>query len=191
MNPGYQKDVKPEQGMSYELGAEQKVSDKYNTKLTLYYQNIDDYINFEHTYPFFIYNVDKVNVWGAEWENVYNLDNSNRLIFNYTNQHTKQEGTDQSEFDYSPRHKIALAYQYDAKPWQVRYTVNYTGNQKASYGKVTLSSYTIHNLAVVRELDPERTLSLYVDNLFDKDYVEQYGYPMQGRSYYVSLTQKL
>ena len=203
-NLGYQKELKPEKGMSYELGAEQKVSDKFNTKVTVYYQDIDDYINFEHNWPLPCYNIDNARVWGAEWENVYRMDDHNRLILNYTNQHTKKTGATQSnaglpwQFDDTPRHKVALAYQYDAKPWQFRYNINYTSEQTKQVGgwtanpnPATIGGYAIHNLSVVRELDADRTLSLYVDNLLDKDYVEQYGYPMQGRSYYVSLTQKL
>lgn len=198
-NPGYQRQIKPEKGYSYETGIEQHISDKYSTKVTLYYQDIDDYINFQHSFPFFCYNVDQAKVWGAEWENVYKLNESNRIILNYTNQHTAKEGairTDAgliNELDYSPRHKASLAYQYDAKPWQVRYSVNFTGQQKAWENNAvnTIGSYTIHNLAIVRALDKTRSLSFYVDNIFAKQYIEEIGYPMPGRSYYVSLTQKI
>ncbi|MDF2875497.1 MAG: iron complex outerrane recepter protein [Sporomusa sp.] len=199
-NPGYHKQIKPEKGYSYEIGAEQKISDKYNTKATLYYQDIDDYINFQHVNPFWCYNIDKVKVWGAEWENVYKFDEINKVMFNYTNQHTDKVGSSLTnaglagELDYRPQHKAMLAYHYDNKPWQVRYSINFTSSQKAFYNNTTLREigcYTTHNLAVVRELDKTRTVSLYVDNIFDKQYVEQIGYPMPGRSYYVSLTQKI
>lgn len=199
-NPGYHKQIKPEKGYSYEIGAEQKVSDKYNTKATLYYQDINDYINFQHVNPFWCYNIDNVKVWGAEWENVYKFDESSKVMFNYTNQHTDKAGTSLTnaglagELDYRPRHKAMLAYHYDAKPWQVRYSINFTSSQKALYNNTTLreiGSYTTHNLAVVRELDKTRNVSFYIDNIFDKQYVEQIGYPLTGRSYYVSLTQKI
>ncbi len=200
-SPGYHKQLKPEQGYSYEIGVEQKVSAKYNTKLTLYRQNINDYINFQHVNPFWCYNIDKVKVWGAEWENVYKLNDRNTLTFNYTNQHTAKVGTGNTnagmagELDFRPQHKASLAYYYDAKPWQLRYSINFTSSQKGlynnnqSYGQI--GGYTTHNLAIVRELDKTRTVSLYVDNIFDKQYVEQIGYPLPGRSYYVSLTQKI
>ncbi|WP_169716782.1 TonB-dependent receptor [Sporomusa acidovorans] len=199
INPGYRQQIKPEKGYSYETGVEQTVSDKYSTKVTLYYQDIEDYINFQHEFPFFCYNIDKARVWGAEWENVFKLDDKNKLILNYTNEHTAKEGATRTDagmtdaLDYRPLHKASLAYQYDAKPWQVRYSVNFTGQQKALYKNTvhTIGSYTIHNLAVVRELDKTRSISLYVDNIFDKRYVEQIGYPMPGRAYYVSLTQKI
>lgn len=127
------------------------------------------------------------------------MDDSNRIILNYTNQHTSKSGAIRpdagmvNELDYSPQHKASLAYQYDARPWQVRYSVNFTGQQKAWYNSAvsTISSYTVHNLAIVRELDKTRNISFYVDNIFDKQYVEQLGYPMPGRAYYVSLTQKI
>ena len=198
-NPGYQRQIKPEQGYSYEIGAQQKVSEKYNTKVTLYYQDINDYINFQHAFPFYCYNIDKVKVWGAEWENVYKLNEENKIMFNYTNQHTSKIGATRpdagmtGELDYRPMHKASLAYQYDTKPWQVRYSINFTGQQKALYNNTIneIGSYTTHNLAIIRELDKTRNVSFYVDNIFDKQYVEQIGYPMTGRSYYVSLTQKI
>lgn len=200
-NPGYQQQIKPEKGISYETGVEKKVSDKYSTKVTLYYQDIDDYINFQHAYPYFCYNIDKAKVWGAEWENVFKLDDTNKLILNYTNQHTEKVGATRTdagmagELDYRPRHKASLSYQYDAKPWQVRYSVNFIGQQKAVNTNTnavdTIGSYTIHNLAIVREVDKTRSIGFYVDNIFDKQYVEQIGYPMPGRAYYVSLTQKI
>jgi len=198
-NPGYQQQVKPEKGYSYETGFEQKVSDKYNTKVTLFYQDISDYINFQHAFPYFCYNVDKVKVWGAEWENVFKMDESNSLILNYTNQHTKKVGATRTDagmtdaLDYRPLHKASLAYQYDAKPWQVRYSINFIGDQKALYNNTvnSIGSYTIHNLAVVRELDKTKSISLYVDNIFDKQYVEEIGYPMPGRSYYINFTYKI
>ena len=99
------------------------------------------------------------------------------------------------EFDFRPRHKVSLGYQYDAKPWQLRYNINFVSSQQGLYNnnnsRGEIGGYTTHNLAVVRELDKSRTISLYVDNIFDKQYVEQIGYPMPGRSYYVSLTQKI
>lgn len=45
--------------------------------------------------------------------------------------------------------------------------------------------------SLVRELGKGRSCTLAVDNLFDKYYVEQYDYSMQGRVFSISLTQKL
>ena len=98
------------------------------------------------------------------------------------------------ELDYQPRHKIALSYLYDAKTWQVRYTANYVSSQldgMFQQGAVMhIGGYMIHNIAVTRNLDEKSDVTLYVDNLFDKNYVEQYGYPMVGRLVSVAYKQR-
>ncbi|HWR40447.1 MAG TPA: TonB-dependent receptor [Patescibacteria group bacterium] len=198
-NPGYRQALKPEQGMGYEVGVEHRFSPKYTSKVTFFYQDIKDYINFQHSYPYYCYNVDQVKVWGAEWENIYKMDAHHKLSLNYTNQHTAKVGASRNdaglmgELDYRPRHKVALAYEYDAKPWQIRYTINAVSSQKALYNNTAtdIGGYTVHNLSITREMGKERTLSFYIDNLFDKKYVEQINYPLPGRAYYVSLIQKI
>ncbi|MCE5284607.1 MAG: TonB-dependent receptor [Pelosinus sp.] len=200
-NPSYHQDIKPEKGMNYELGTEHRFNDRYTSKITFYYQDISDYLNFQHAYPFFCYNINQVNVWGAEWENSFTLSKVSKAFLNYTNQHTKKAGVAASdlmglsnELDYQPRHKIALSYLYDAKPWQVRYTANYVSSQlDGMYQKgavMHIGGYTVHNIAVTRNLDAKREVTLYVDNLFDKSYAEQAGYPMVGRLVSMVYTSK-
>jgi len=196
-------DLKPEKGWNYELGVEKKLSQRYITKLTGFYQDITDYINFTHQYPYSCYNISDATIWGFEWENTYKLDDKSKLLLNYTNQHTKKEGVVagdnlglKGELDYRPEHKITLGYQLDIDAWQLRYTMDYTGRQKANYpygstSQVEIGGYVLHNLSVVRNLGSGRTVALTVDNLFDKQYVEQYNYPMPGRLVSVSFNQKL
>jgi outer membrane receptor protein involved in Fe transport len=52
-----------------------------------------------------------------------------------------------------------------------------------------INGYTMHNIEFVRDLGDKRTLGLYIQNLFNQSYVEQYGYPMPGRRFLVSFTQ--
>ncbi|HWQ61665.1 MAG TPA: TonB-dependent receptor [Negativicutes bacterium] len=200
---GAGRDLKPEKGTGYEVGVEKRVSPRYTTKITVYYQDIQDYINFTHQWPYSCYNIPQAKLWGVEWENTYKLDDTSRLLLNYTNQHTRKYGVNASdhlglpgELDYRPEHKVTLGYQLDAKPWQVRYNINYTGRQTANYpygstSVVTIGGYVIHSLSVVRDLGGDRTLALSWDNIFDKNYVEQYNYPMTGRVFSVTLHQKL
>lgn len=195
--------LNPEKGWEYELGVERKVSPQLTTKLTAYYQNINDYINFTHQYPYSCYNIPKAKLWGVEWENSYQLNQAARVFLNYTNQHTKKEGVDPSdnlglrhELDYRPRHKATLGYQYDAKPWHIRYTVDYTGEQSANYpygtpAIIRLGGYVVHDLAVTRDLTEDSSLTLSINNLFDKHYAEQNNYPMPGRLVSVVYRYKL
>jgi outer membrane receptor protein involved in Fe transport len=196
-------DIKPEKGWGYEIGIEHKLSPAFTTKLTGYYQNIDDYINFTHQFPFSCYNIDNARLWGFEWENNYQLDDQSRFFLHYTNQHTKKTGVDpgdnlglHNELDYRPRHKVAVGYHYDAKPWQFWYTIQYTGEQTANYPYGTadllrLGGYTTHTVSLTRELTSDSSLTVAIDNLFDKYYVEQNNYPMPGRLLSATFKQKI
>lgn len=197
------KTLKPETGWGYELGFSHQVSSKFTTKLTGYYQDIADYINFTHQFPFSCYNIDKAQVWGFEWENSYQLTPQSRLLLNYTNQHTRKEGVSPidhlglaGQLDYRPRHKASFGYQYDAKPWQVRYDVSYTGSQVANYPYgsdkvVAIGGYVLHNFSLVRDVGKESTVAVHINNLFAKDHVEQYNYPLTGRVFSLSFNQKI
>ncbi|HWR28247.1 MAG TPA: TonB-dependent receptor [Negativicutes bacterium] len=199
-NPSYGKALKPEEGVGYELAMEHKYSPKHSGKAAIYYQSVNDFIQFQHVYPFYAYNINHVNLWGLELEHRWQMDKKNSLTLGYTYQHTEKSGQAavdnkglSDELDYRPQHKIGLTWAYDAKPWQLRYTFNYISSQRdglTTPGTIyTLSGYTVHNVEFVRDLGEKRTLSLSVQNLFDQSYVEQYGYPMPGRRFLVSFTQ--
>lgn len=200
--------LKPEHGLSYELGHKHRFDDRYSSRISLFYQDINDYINFRHFYPFRAYNIDNVKIWGAELTTEVKFDQHNTLLVNYTNQHTHKNGvaggdinnglTD--ELDYSPRHKLGLAYLYDSDLWKIRYDITYISSQKESPATLpnqsnrgavyNIGGYTVHNLSVTRVLNKNAELSLFVDNLLDKKYVEQYGFPMSGRLFSAALTYK-
>ena len=188
--------LKPEQGMSYELSTLHRFDQRYQVKVGGFYQDLSDYINFRHYNPFLCYNIDNAKIWGLELESQIKFDAKNTLLLNYTNQHSKKTGVHPddrqngliNELDYMPRHKLGLTYMYDDKLWNVRYNINYVSSQKespvATNGSVIrIGGYTVHNLAVTRNLNKNSSLSLFIDNIFDKDYSEQYGYPMLGRQF--------
>ena len=199
-NPSYRQALKPEQGMGYELAMEHKYSKKHSGKVGLYYQSVSDYIEFQHVYPFYSYNIDHVNLWGLELEHRWQMNKKNSLQLVYTYQRTAKDGQAASdnngipnELDYHPQNKLGLTWTYDSKPWQLRYTFNYVSSQQdgtTTPGTIyTINGYTVHNIEFVRDLGKQRTLSLYIQNLFDQSYVEQYGYPMPGRRFMLSLQQ--
>ena len=186
----------PEHGMSYELSNTHRFNDRFSTRVAVFYEDINDYINFRHVYPFRAYNVDNVKILGVELENELKLDKHNSLVLNYTNQHTEKSGSLAGDIqngltdrlDYTPQHKVGLSYMYDDDLWQVRYSLNYLSDQQESsmvqpggWQIHKIGGYAVHNLAVTRHLNKNSSVSLFVDNLFDKEYCEQYDYPMSGR----------
>ena len=76
--------------MGYELAMEHKYSVKHSGKVGLYYQSVDDYIQFQHVYPYYSYNINHVNLWGLELEHRWQMDKKNALTFIYTYQKTEK-----------------------------------------------------------------------------------------------------
>lgn len=87
------------------------------------------------------------------------FDQHNTLLVNYTNQHTRKNGVASGdinngltdELDYSPRHKLGLAYLYDSDLWKIRYDITYISSQKESPVETSgavynIGGYTVHNL---------------------------------------------
>ncbi len=199
--------LKPEKGWGYEIGVEKKASEAFTTKLTAYYQDIDDYINFVHTAPFYCYNIPDVKIWGMEWENTYKLNANSKIYLNYTNLHTRKDGTlggdwsgKPGSLDYNPRHNIALGYTYNSNPWLLNYSVNYRSSRTAyipaagaynANNEIYLGGYVVHNLSLTRNLDKNSSITVSVDNLLDKDYAEIHGYPMQGRIFSANYQLKI
>ena len=207
---GFAKDMtlSPEKGWGYEASVAHKFSNKLYSKATAFYQDINDYLNFTHQRPFNAYNIDKAQLWGFELENTWKLDDASNIFLNYTNLHTKKEGVHTNdkvglsgELDYRPRHTLALGYQYDDGKWHARYDMTYTSSQKATLGYPAtdpgmpytvqkIGGYVVHNISATYEFTKNSSVNFSVYNLFDKNYCEVYGYPMEGRAFTATFTQK-
>ncbi len=205
LNHNAEAELNPEKGWGYDLSVAHSFSDKYDTKVSLYYQNFSSFIQFLHTRPFNVYMLSGVKIWGFEWENSYKFDDYSSVYLNYTNQHTSKDGTKNydkvalsDELDYRPRHMLSLGYKFHRDSWTFQYDMNYVGSQKAMYGypsaapmetKVAeLGGYAVHNISLTKEFDKQTSANFTVYNLFDKDYSEIYGYTMEGRTYVLSCS---
>lgn len=191
--------LKPEHGISYELSTIHKFDKRYDLKIGAFYENISDYINFRHYSPFLVYNIDNVKIWGLELESKIKFDDKNNILINYTHQRSKKSGSRindlqnglPNELDYMPKNKLGISYIYDDKLWNLRYTLNCISDQKespvATGGSVVkIGGYAVHNIAITRNITNNSSLSLLIDNIFDKQYSEQYGYPKIGRQFGVN-----
>ena len=207
---GFAKDMSlsPEKGWGYETSIARKFNNKLYSKATAFHQDIKNYLNFTHQRPFNAYNIDKAQLWGFELENTWKLDDASNIFLNYTNMHTKKEGVHANdkvglsgELDYRPRHTLALGYQYDEGKWHARYDMTYTSEQKATLGyPVTdptkpysvqkIGGYMVHNLSATYDFTKNSSVNFSVYNLFDKNYCEVYGYPLEGRVFTATFTQK-
>lgn len=200
-NPGGSKDLKAETGYSYELGVKKRLDRNTTYQITAYYNDLDNYIQFQHMYPFWCYNIAQAKIWGQELEFEHKVNDNVSVFVNYTHEKTEKAGVDSAEsrdmrgaLDYRPEHKGNVGLRYTLKNGaQAAVSIHFVGEQKALYsGQVrTLPGYSTTNISYTHPLDADKEVSFYVDNVFNKDYQEQFGYPMQGRTIGFSYQQKI
>ena len=56
--------------------------------------------------------------------------------------------------------------------------------------KKKIGGYVVHNLSATYDLNLNASVNFSIYNLFDKEYCEIYGYPMEGRVFTATFTQK-
>lgn len=201
-------DLKPETSDNYEFGFDYATK---NTSLEVmgFYNEIQDLIGskFLKNIPNFIpkrgdirvlkySNVNEVKTWGAEvsWSHKNVIDKLDYSL-GYTFLRTKNENTGQ-EITLRPRHKLdaKLAYEF---PYQVNTSLIYQfiGEQKEDMldratrkvKRITLPSYQLVGLQASKVFFNDLKFSLGVENLFDEELDERYGYDIRGRYFYARL----
>jgi vitamin B12 transporter len=85
----------------------------------------------------------------------------------------------------------SVAATHDVDAWNMGAEARYSGarqdtNQITS-GAVTLPSYTLFNLTAGYRINKSLNVSAQLDNLFNRDYSEVYGYNTPGRTLFVGL----
>lgn len=96
-----------------------------------------------------------------------------------------------------PRHELGLraSYAFHAGRGLVsadlrHVTGNYDTQYWGSYPVAELPGYTVVNLAGGYDINDNLRATARVVNLFDKDYMDAWGYATQGRTAYVGLEAK-
>lgn len=211
-NSGYglNKPLKAEEGNSYEIGLKKRIGENTNYRIAVYYNDISNYIynNIAYTTGMNrqVYNIDNVKIYGVELDGQHKINKQLTTFANYTYQKTSKPQDNKNgipllgsltELDYHPAHKFNFGLRYQTKDnTQIALSGRYVGSQKAIYmvGNTAtlqkLGGYTVVNLSITHTWEDDKEASLFVDNLFNKQYSEVYGYPMQGTTYGFAYKQK-
>lgn len=186
-------DLKTEKSNNYELGIEQKLP--WNSKVTLtgFLIDVKDYIEFIETVSDKFVNNDKYQFKGVELtaENRYLKNLLLRAGYTYLYSKDKSPDTERDELQNRPKHTLTFESKYSFNFGLSAYmNVMYVADQ-VFYSRTTplekkqLNDYTLVNLKLDQALLKGR-LNFYlgVDNVFDEDYEEGYGFPLAGRFIY-------
>lgn len=206
-------DLKPEDGMSYELGLQYQYSSpciQSDLKLNAFFMDVKNWIEWSPGNngwePF-----NKSRVVSKGIELVSNTDfslNQVRLNFrlNYSFNPTKIKDDANEDLIgrsviYVPRHMGNAFLDMRYESWRLFVDGSYTGRRLANYvGDVfnpegeELDGYFLMNAGLSRSLNVKKhacTLTFTSDNLLDKAYVNEPGYAMWGRSFRLALSTDL
>ena len=193
--------LKPEKNDAAELVYRHDLSKTDFIRVSAYYYDVEDYIMFRFDPAWRgVYNIDKAQIYGASLDGrtaFADWVSANAAI---TWQQSEKKGDIydtaglSDEIDYLPEWKVSAGLEFNL-PYQSVFSISvrYVGEREAIYAYssggwsaqqyftlVTLDSYITADINLKVPVGKHVELGCYVENLFDEEYEEQFGYPMPG-----------
>ncbi|WP_161626848.1 TonB-dependent receptor [Desulfospira joergensenii] len=210
------KDLTYEDAMEYEAGVTYTGLPGLTLKLNCYVYQVDDYIRwiFGYAPSRVVYNIDRVNFRGVEIDIQKQIANGFSGFANLTWQETEKEGDvlDGSnalsdELSELPEFKANFGIKYQGENgWEAKATLRWVDNRQVPYlssgsseegtplgQTVTLKNmeeFTVVDLLVKYPLPKtlgKGYITAGVENLFDENYEEEYGFPNPGQTVFLGL----
>jgi iron complex outermembrane receptor protein len=194
--------LKPEKNNAVEITYQRKFDQSDYMRLSGYYYSVKDYIMFRFDPNWMgVYNVDNVKQAGISLDGRLTFSSKISGKGSVTWQKNKK-GVDiydtnrlSDELDYHPEWKANAGLEFGL-PYEsvLNITGRYIGERQTVYSYTSWGWPAVTGFKLIK-LDPYFTsdidlkiplmkhyeLSLYAENIFDKRYEEQFGYPMTGR----------
>jgi len=186
-------DLKPEKSIQYTLGYQRELVEHTFFNLSLYYYDIDDLIIYrDGTYI----NRESAKNYGTEMRLASTSLDNHHLRVSYAYAYTQDSEGEALEF--IPRHQFKLedTFTIDAN-WKAYLGYQYIGSRysqnSATYSskEMKLSTYHLFDAQVSYKVSDALHCRTGIKNLLDEAYEWRYGYPAEGRSYYLALEWKL
>lgn len=189
-------DLSAETTYHYEAGIEQVLPGKTLMSLTGFYIDIEDYI--EKNADDVRENYEEYEFYGVEVaaENRYFDRLFLRASYTYMSTEDKSDDNERDELQYRPEHKVTLESTCSL-PWGLTayagaqyiadsYYYNYDETEQDKLSDIFLVDFKLNKSAANGAID----LYLGIDNVFDEDYEQSYGFPLAGRTFYGGATWK-
>jgi vitamin B12 transporter len=135
-----------------------------------------------------VVNINQAQIDGEELSYTGKFGNT-RLKANATFQNPRDTVTGQTLLRRAKKFSN-VSVSHDLGDWNTGAEVRYSGARRdydLNGNTVTLTSYTLLNLTVRYRIDKLLYVSAHIDNLFNRDYSEVYGYNTLGRTLFVGL----
>ena len=139
-------------------------------------------------------NTDSARIQGIELEGRWRARPWLTLTASGTHYLKRKESAAGVESDIRniPKTAIRLGVDVNHGPWSGRLGVRHVGDWKDNdwYGNssniITYKGFTTADVFVRYEFDRHQSVSLRIDNLFDRYYAEKGGFPLAGRNFRIN-----
>jgi iron complex outermembrane recepter protein len=187
-------DLKAEKAINYELGFEKALGGLTDMEFNLFYSDIKNKIvtvaideDFDQNQ-----NIGKAVYKGFEFVTRTGFIANNQIELSYTYLDAKDRSADRtSDFlEDVPEHKLYLSDNYqinDVFSIFGKLELNSDRYDNTRSGWVTLDGFWKADAKVVARLFKKSSLEFGINNLLDKNYQLSYGYPREGRSFFLAL----
>jgi len=182
-------DLKPETSMQYSAGYQYDLEDKTFIDLSLYYYDVADLIIYRNNGYI---NREEAEHYGAQIRINSIYFDDNKLRFSYAYNHTLDSEGEALEF--VPLHQLKIEDTISiTKHLNAYLSYQYMGSRlspnSATYSDdmYTLSDYHLLDAQLAYKISSSIESRAGIKNILDEAYEWEYGYPSQGRSYYIQL----
>ena len=181
--------LQPETSLSYEIALNKRLYER-DISLVYFDNDTENLINFDYQ-DYVLKNVAYSKNSGFEvrlkWLSSFG-DGS--LIFR------TQDPVDQDKNSLLRRSKNSFSFSFNKDIYQYKANINLTAfDDRVDFGKVKLPGYVLLNLGLYRQIKEKLSLSIRMENIFDKDYftaaTASAYYLNQDRSFWIKLNYKL
>jgi len=193
-----------EKSVNYTLGISQVFGSFVSGELAVFYYDVSDFISRDAPGTEGIYrNYAKISLAGFELSSAINLlqDLLLRIGYTYTNGRDRSDGRVTENVTFVPENKVDIGVKYTI-PYLVApvdLTCIYVSEsynqlptpQRPDQESIKTGDYFIVNARISKKFLKHYEAYLAVNNIFDSDYEAEYGFPGQGRNFYVGVALKL
>ncbi|WP_293267037.1 TonB-dependent receptor [Neptunomonas sp.] len=181
--------LQPETSKTYEIGAKYQLNPANHISAAVFYNQIEDLINFVEIAPFTYQgrNIDKVLIQGVELSHQLVLDNwdwNTSVVI----QSPHNEITDSTLLRRAHR---TLNSSISYRVGKYRLGANLIAQSRKKDTPSDVAGYGIVNVSASKQITPTLTLEGKLLNLTDKEYEQVSGYNTQGRAGFVTLKMAL
>lgn len=171
----------------YDIGFVHQISSNTWWSLTWFEQTIEDEITFDNAgFQGYLQTSGESQSEGLELEVETMVSENGRVWFNYTWMESEDQAGNQRL--RRPEHLGNLGYELSFNSGESHWSVYaHMERDAVDIGNIELDSYVTLNTNLSWQLQDNLTVSGYVNNLFDKDYVEVIGFNSAGRQLGVKL----